>query len=186
VEEPLVLACHPSTPTDVVRRIEARVTRTGGVLAFTFSLDGALGRLRIPAPRAPRIAPMLWQHTCFEAFIALPDLPAYHEFNFAPSGEWVVYEFHSYRNAAGLGDETLDPGIAVRHRADRLELDARVRLDRLSPLHQSAPLRLGLSAVIEDHDGARSYWSLHHPAGAPDFHHTEALAVRLEPTGEEC
>ena len=181
------LTRHPSTPADAVRGISVRLRRSAdGGLALTFRLDADLARVRVPAPRRPCIAHQLWEHTCFEAFVAVDGAAAYHEFNFAPSGEWVVYEFHSYRNAAGLGDETLDPGIAVRHRADRLELDARVRLDRLSPLHQSAPLRLGLSAVIEDHDGARSYWSLHHPAGAPDFHHTEALAVRLEPTGEEC
>jgi len=184
VEEPLVLACHPSTPTDVVRRIEARVTRTRGVLVFTFSLDGALRRLRIPAPRAPRIAPMLWQHTCFEAFIALPDLPAYHEFNWAPSGEWAAHAFRRYRDGRPLDDETLAPAIAVRYPESRLELEATVQLGRLSAAHSDAVLRLALAAVVEEADGTLSYWALRHPPGRPDFHHAAGFAVRLErPTG---
>jgi hypothetical protein len=46
-------------------------------------------------------------------------------------------------------------------------------------------LRLGLAAVIEELDGARSYWALRHAPGAPDFHHVEGLALRLEPGSGE-
>jgi hypothetical protein len=181
------LTRHPSTPADAVRGLSVRVHRSAeGVLALAYCLDADIARICVPGPRSPAVAHQLWEHTCFEAFIAIAEATAYHEFNFAPSGEWAAYEFHSYRNVAGLGDEALDPRIAVRQGADRLELDARVALDRLSAVHRRAALRLGLSAVIEDHHGARSYWSLRHPAGPPDFHHAEALALRLEPTGEEC
>jgi hypothetical protein len=34
-------------------------------------------------------------------------------------------------------------------------------------------LRLGLSALIEDSDGGKSFWALAHPPGAPDFHHAD-------------
>lgn len=181
------LACHPSTPADAARGISVRVHRSAdGVLALAYCLDADMARIRVPAPRSPGIAHQLWEHTCFEAFVAIVDAAAYHEFNFAPSGEWAAYQFHSYRSAAGLGDEALDPRIVVRRGADRLELDAHVSLERLSPAHCRAALRLGLSAVVEERDGTCSYWSLCHPAGAPDFHHAEALALRLEPTGEEC
>ena len=42
-----------------------------------------------------------------------------------------------------------------------------------------APLRLGLSAVIEETDGTKSYWALAHPPGKPDFHHKDCFALTL-------
>ena len=85
----VTLNCHPETPTDAVRGIAARVCREpGGKLAVTYILKGNLDRLRVPAPRTPRSASRLWQHTCCEIFIACKGLPAYTEFNLSPSGEW--------------------------------------------------------------------------------------------------
>ena len=62
-------------------------------------------RIRVPPPGVPRIATDLWRHTCFEAFIAVEGLPAYHEFNFAPSGEWAIYAFAGYRDGGPLANE---------------------------------------------------------------------------------
>ena len=178
----VTLTCHPETPTDAVRGIAARVSRTpGGKLAVTYILDGNLDRLYVPAPRAPRIADRLWQHTCCEIFIAREGAPAYHEFNLSPSGEWGAYAFDGYRSrrADEPPAEALAPEVAVRGNASMLELDAVIRLDRLSELHTSAPLSLALSAVIENRDGVLSYWALRHPPGRPDFHHAEAFALAL-------
>ena len=136
------------------------------------------------SPDVPSIATQLWRHTCLEAFIAVEGQPAYHEFNFAPSGEWTVYAFSGYRNGGPLANEMMRPHIAVRSTGSRLELDTVVRLDRLSAVHQRAPLRIGLSAVIEASDGL-SYWALRHPAGKPDFHDPDGFALLLEPPGCE-
>ena len=174
---PAVLSCHPSTPTDAVRRLAARVTRTDGTLRITFTLDADVARLRIPAPRPPRIAPRLWQHTCFEAFVAA-DGPAYHEFNFAPSGEWAAYAFGRYRDGAPIAQD-LTPRITARRTVDRLELDAVVRLDWLPGLRTCTSLRLALCAVVEADNSVLSYWALKHAPGAPDFHHPEAFAWLL-------
>ncbi len=97
----------------------------------SYTLEGNLGRLRIAPPREPRRADWLWEHTCCEIFIGCKDLPAYHEFNLAPSGEWAAYAFTGYRNGVPLADEELDPRIAVRRAAGQLEIEARIRLDRL-------------------------------------------------------
>ena len=35
----------------------------------------------------------LWEHTCFEAFIALENSPAYLEVNLSPSGQWTSIRF---------------------------------------------------------------------------------------------
>jgi hypothetical protein len=178
----VTLTCHPETPTEAVRGITARVSRTPGKLAVSYVLDGDLDRLRVPEPRVPRIAGGLWEHTCCEIFIACKGLPAYYEFNLSPSGEWGVYAFDGYRSrrAGEPHAEGLAPEVAVRGTASRLELDAVIRLERLSALHSSAPLSLALSVVIEDSDGALSYWALRHPPGKPDFHHPEAFALHLQ------
>jgi len=143
----------------------------------TYILEGNLGRLRIAQPREPRRAGKLWEHTCCEIFIGRKDLPAYHEFNLAPSGEWAAYAFTGYRNGVPLADEELDPRIAVRRAAGQLEIEARIRLDRLG---YDGSLAIGLSAVVEDENGALSYWALSHPPGKPDFHHREAFALQLD------
>jgi hypothetical protein len=179
----VTLNCHPETPTDAVRGIAARVSRTPGAeLAVSYILDGDLDRLRVPAPRAPRSVSRLWEHTCCEIFIARKGLPAYYEFNLSPSGEWMAYAFDGYRSrrAGELHTEGLAPEVAVRGTASLLELDAVIRLDRLPTVHSNAPLSLALSAVIEDSDGALSYWALRHPPGKPDFHHPAAFALHLE------
>jgi hypothetical protein len=182
----VTLTCHPETRSEAVRSIGARVCRMpGGTLAVTYVLEGDLDRLRVPAPRPPRFADRLWQHTCCEIFIARKGLPAYHEFNLAPSGEWAAYAFARYRERAPLVRDRLDaeelnPRIAVRAGAKKLELDASIRLDRLSPIHSGAGLSLALSAVIEDRDGLLSYWALGHPPGKPDFHPTEAFLLELD------
>jgi cell wall-associated NlpC family hydrolase len=151
---------------------------------MTFRLDGDIPRIRIPPPGVPRINAELWRHTCFEAFIAVDGQPAYHEFNFAPSGEWCLYALSGYRNGGPAANETMRPRIAIRSTDSRLELDALVRLDSLSPIHPRASLRIGLSAVIEASDGL-SYWALRHPADKPDFHHADGFALLLEPPGPE-
>jgi hypothetical protein len=176
---------HPSTRAEAVRAIQVIVHRSASAeLRMTFRLDGDIPRVRVPLPGAPRIATQLWQHTCFEAFIAVEGQSAYHEFNFAPSGAWAVYAFSGYRNGGPLANETMRPHIAVRSTGSRLELDAVVGLDVLSAIHPHAPLRIGLSAVIETSDGL-SYWAIRHPADKPDFHNAAGFALLLEPVGPE-
>ena len=137
---------------------------------MTFTLDADLHRLRIPARRPPRFADRLWQHTCFEVFLARKGERAYREYNLAPSGEWASYAFSSYRKP-GKGEAR-----APRARFSRFDgrLEVRVRVEA------EGPLRVGLSAVIEEKSGALSYWALRHPPGRPDFHHRRAFALELE------
>ena len=178
----LALICHPSTPAGAVRRIEARARRAPKAkLELTYTLTGDLTRLRLPPPRERRFAERLWEHTCFEAFIKMEETAAYHELNFAPSGEWAVLSFAAYRKGAVLDDLALAPQMAVRSGDDQLALEATVQLDLLSAEYAQAALRIGLSAVIEAMDGTLSYWALRHPPGKPDFHHADAFALRLAP-----
>ena len=178
--------CHPETYTPAVEEIEARVGWTqDNALAFTYALKGDLMRLRIPLPQPLLRANRLWQHTCFEAFVALKGKPEYHEFNFAPSGQWAAYSFQRYRKRTPLGNDIPAPAprITVRKLANGLDLDAIVRLDSLPITQPGACLQLALSAVIEDKSGMLSYWALKHPAGKPDFHRRDAFTLDLERPG---
>ncbi|HLW69108.1 MAG TPA: DOMON-like domain-containing protein [Candidatus Binataceae bacterium] len=183
-EQYIDLSCHPSKPAESVRTVQVLVRRsTNAELQMTFRVDGDIDRIRIPSSSAPRIATQLWQHTCFEAFAAIAGQPAYHEFNFAPSGEWAVYAFSAYRNGSLLENQNLRPQIAVRATGSRLELTSLVRLDALPAFHPRVSLHLGLSAVIEASDGL-SYWALRHPADKPDFHDAAGFALLLDPQAQ--
>jgi hypothetical protein len=185
VEHWMDLRCHASTRPETVRAIGVLVRRSASAeLQMTFRLDGDIPRIWVSPPGVLRFATQLWRHTCFEAFIAVEGQPAYHEFNFAPSGDWAVYAFSGYRNGGPVANEMMRPHIAVRSTGSRLELDTLVRLDGLSAIHPRASLRIGLSAVIEASDGL-SYWALRHPADKPDFHNADGFALLLEAPGPE-
>jgi hypothetical protein len=174
------LKCHLSTRSQSVRAVQVLVRRSGSAqIQTSFRVHGDISRIRVAPPGVPRFAVQLWQHTCFEAFIAVEGQAAYHEFNFAPSGEWAVYAFRGYRNGDPLADQMLRPRIAVRSSANQFELDALVRLDFLSAIQRRASFRVGLSVVVEADDGL-SYWALRHPADKPDFHDAEGFAMLLE------
>ncbi|HEX7228333.1 MAG TPA: DOMON-like domain-containing protein [Candidatus Binatia bacterium] len=164
-----------------MRTIQARLSQVhDGGIAITYSLDGQISRLSLPAKSAPSRVDGLWQHTCFEAFVSVQGAPEYREFNFAPSGQWAAYAFQRYREGGPL-PQALDPQITVRTSTDRFELDALIFGESLSSLPMNARLLLGLSAVIEEDDGVVSYWALKHPPGPPDFHHASGFVLELEP-----
>ncbi len=174
------LVPHPSTAAAPVRAIGATVRReAAGTLHLTVRLDGYLAGIRVPTPVAPRFIVGLWNHTCFEAFIAADGDTAYCEFNLSPSGEWAAFAFTDYREIGALDPEPSPPRIRVETTADSLTLHASIALGELSSAYVAAPLLLGLSAVIETIDGALSYWSLAHPVGTPDFHHRETRTLRV-------
>ena len=173
------LVPHPSTPGAVALGVRAAAARTQqGQLALRYRIEGELGRLRIPPPRAPAPGERLWQHLCCEAFVAPASagagLGAYREFNFSPSGEWGAFEFQRYREGGPVA--VPDPRIAVRTDGQALELSASIEVG-------AAKLWLGLCVVIEEMDvalsGAFSYWALRHPAARPDFHHPDGFALEI-------
>jgi hypothetical protein len=148
-------------------------------LRICYLANGDMGTLKIPKKCSPRRVDRLWEHTCFEAFFRSDRVSSYYEFNFSPSGEWAAYSFRGYRDGGPIPDEGLSPEIIVHCTHDRIELDAVVRLDRLSTIRSGSTLRVGLSSVIEASDGTFSYWALKHPADKPDFHHPDSFALEL-------
>lgn len=153
-----------------MRSVRAEAARQGHALRLRFVLCGEVSRVVVPPPRTPRSANGLWQHTCCEAFIARDAGEAYQEINLSPSGEWAAYAFRAYREGAAC--PLADPGIVVRRETGTLELEAWVEVP-------ASPLRIGLSAVIEEAADRFAYWALRHAPGRPDFHHREAFALEL-------
>jgi hypothetical protein len=172
---------HPVMPCSALQRISAHLrVFPMSAIEIKFSLDGEIDKLLIPAQSAPRRTDNLWLHTSFEAFIAAPGNDRYLEFNFAPSGEWAIYQFDSYRK----GMKTLEapaPIITATRSASNVVVNVIVDLSVFPDLKNRAELRLGLSAVIENNDGALSYWALAHPPGKPDFHHRDSFTIALKP-----
>jgi hypothetical protein len=175
-----VLTAHPSTSNDAVRSIGVQIrAEQPDRLVLQFSLVADLSRVRVPPPCAGGRADLLWQHTCFEAFIAAGDARGYHEFNFSPSLEWAVYRFSAYREGMSTAEIGPTPKITVRRSDDELELESAVHLGQLADLRDARHLRIALAAVIEDENGRLSYWGLRHAPGKPDFHHVDAFALEV-------
>ena len=75
----------------------ANVELVGPVLRFSYRLRGELAAIAIPHRVPARRAERLWEHTCFEAFVAPGAGERYFELNFSPSTEWAAYELDGYR-----------------------------------------------------------------------------------------
>ena len=175
------LICHPATPAPAVRSVEATIrANPDGSIALFYCLRGDIVRLRIPEDCAPERMDQLWEHTCFEAFIAVRRESAYREFNFSPSGQWAAYGFFDYRKRDEAFVCKTAPVISSKQFAGRFELEAIIAPGVLP--RGSGPLEIGLAAVVESSDtvdGRHSYWALKHPAERPDFHHRDAFSLIL-------
>ena len=165
------LVPHPDFPPIAVTAIEADAWRDGERWYFRFLLDGT-SALVLPEPNAPGRADDLWKTTCFEAFVGDS---SYQEYNFSPSGQWAAYAFGSYRDARR--NSPTDAEVWLDGGETWISLEATITAN-LAP-----GISLGLSAVIEEEGGVKSYWALAHPPGAPDFHHRSCFAATLPSIG---
>ncbi len=171
------LRLHPGSVCQAVTRIEVEVAREGdGTLVLHYAVTGQTDDLRLPPVTAPARVDELWRHTCFEAFVRASTGTAYYEFNFSPSTQWAAYRFDDYRNGMRVAAEIGAPRIEVKRRRDASHYALRWNWVELSDLPRGAR-RLGLSAVIEEVGGRKSYWALAHPPGKPGFPSCRWLCV---------
>lgn len=203
------LAPHPDTPARAVPLVACSwVWRGAGDWAFDFKVGVPPAALSLPAPVAPGRADGLWRSTCFELFLLDPVTGGYREFNFSPSGEWAAYEFDSYREGMrALAIKTpritstnpVQFRLAMHARLRDLGVDEdfiRIMLEDDAPKAEPEQFALsailddptpndgrtwiaGISAVIEEASGRKSYWALAHPPGPPDFHHPDCFTLEL-------
>lgn len=166
---------HPDTPPASVRAVRIALTYDADKILLTASVDGQ-EKLAIPDWQSPARSDNLWKATCFEIFLNPAGAQQYFEFNFSPSCQWAAYIFDSYRD--GMRDLQLpvDPFIERGIEAGEdyvIEVD--LDLTSIPP----GALRMGLSAVIEERDGTKSYWALAHAPGPPDFHNSDCFIATL-------
>ncbi|HXG81240.1 MAG TPA: DOMON-like domain-containing protein [Sphingomicrobium sp.] len=131
-----------------------------------FRIRGDMSKLVIPPPAAPERADELWRTTCFELFVA-GEGQRYREFNFSPSGQWAAYDFDDYR--AGLRNSPAEVETEIYQSDKDLQVSAKIAAEFANPSH------VGMTAVIEETDGAIRYWATAFAPGKPDFH---AASVR--------
>jgi len=164
------LICHPGTTCPAVSELQVEIELDhNGNLQLRYQLTGDLTCLYIPAPEQPAAIDGLWEHTCFEAFTTLEGEESYHEFNFSPSGQYAGYAFSHYRIRTQWMP-TFAPDITCSKSNKIYQLQTMIASTDLPVNMAGKPFQLGLSAVIESHDGSLSYWALHHPSARPDFH----------------
>ena len=162
---------HPAFAPVKVQKLAVRWGRLSGhEMMLRFRLDGC-GALVLPPRAEPARADGLWQTTCAELFLALPE-GRYREFNFSPSGEWAAYDFHGYRT----GMSEYQPA-----RPPRIETDQGLSVSTLTVfLPESEFAGIGfaaLSAVIEEQGGRKSYWAARHGGEKPDFHNPACFTL---------
>jgi len=172
------LLAHPRTPCPLVRALEVTLARDrAGDLHLDFALTGDVVSLRVPEAGAPARRDGLWRHTCFEAFFAPGSGTGYREFNFSPSGDWAAYDFRGLREGVASPDLSRPPRIDVVVHDHVLRLSVSLAA---ADVCVSGTLHAGLTAVVEDVSGARSYFALAHPRAEPDFHDPAGFALRLD------
>jgi hypothetical protein len=177
-----LLRLHPDSRCFATAHIEVEVARPrADSLVLSYMVTGKMSDVRMPSVMAAGRSDELWQHTCFEAFVRASSGAAYYELNFAPSTEWAAYRFSSYRSGMCVAAEISAPAIEVRSSPDCYTLRVSLDLTCLSGLPRNALWYLGLSTLIEDTSGHKSYWALAHPPGKPDFHHADCFALEFSP-----
>jgi len=174
----LNLVPHPATPPSEPFKVWVNVEHSAAFSATAttniwFGIGAPASRFVIPEPVEPRRADDLWRTTCFEAFLRVPGAKSYREWNFAPSGEWAAYDFTAYREGR-TDPEVAAPYIRVEDNFTWWAFGATISVDA------KGAWEFGLSAVLEEKDGPKSYWALAHPAGdKPDFHDAACFAAHL-------
>ena len=175
----LNLVPHPATPpSEPPFKLWASVDHAGsfGATATTniwFGIGAPASRFVIPEADEPSRADELWKTTCFEAFLREAEDQAYHEWNFAPSGSWAAYDFTGYRDGMTSPDIASAPYIRMEDNLTWWTLGATIAVEA------GKSWMLGLSAVLEEQDGTKSYWALAHPSESPDFHHPDCFVAKL-------
>jgi len=169
------LICHPAHPATAVTRIHARITGlTSDWLTLRWSVEGAQ-EIVVPPFAGRARSDGLWQTTCFELFVRMPAATGYAEFNLSPSERWAAYDFARYREGMADRPAPRAPVCAPRRGGSILIFDAAIPSSALPAL----PWDYGLTAVIEEAGGYKSYWAIAHPEQKPDFHDPACMPARL-------
>lgn len=169
------LIAHPAFPPLAVSSVEARVLqRDSQWLRVRWRIESA-SRLVLPPFVGRKRRDELWKTTCFELFLKEPGSHSYTEWNLSPSEGWNAYDFAGYRDGmserpvSGAPDCTMRPGKAFA------VFDAAIPARMIAGGEQE----MGITCVLEEEGGVKSFWAMKHAKDQPDFHDPACFAARL-------
>ncbi|MXO64446.1 DOMON-like domain-containing protein [Altericroceibacterium endophyticum] len=167
------LKAHPAHDPISVSAVKAGFgIHPQGFLMLRYRIENA-AQVKLPVGEARGRADGLWQTTCAELFLRYAS-GSYREFNFSPAGEWSAYDFSGYRSGRSDYDPLEWPEI------DCLEADGALIITVILQGQELAGAdAAGLSMVIEEEGGVKSYWALAQESAEPDFHNAACFAVPL-------
>jgi len=150
-----------------------------------YHLEGDLTCIFLPKlKRNPKLKDRLWEHTCFEAFLAWGDHPSYWEVNLSPSGDWNTIYFERYRVQKKVDAVSSVEFQVLKNSKTQFQCLAEVDIpltleENVSHSLDSSPLWVSLTAVIEEKNQTLSYWANHHEGNDPDFHLRKSFNLLL-------
>ncbi len=172
---------YPGLPAPSAVRVSGTAWRDGATLELTWQLEGPEASFSVPATAEnPKRTGDLWEQTCFEVFLAVPDRPGYREFNLSPAGHWNVFRFASYRSGPEEEEAFAALPFSVSSQLGVCSVSARIDTTRLGC--GMDPWLLAIATVVAEPEGRLSYWALSHPGQQPDFHHAGAFVLHLAPS----
>lgn len=172
------LVPHPGAlPADPGLKLWANVDYAGSLgqtatANIWFGVGAPAERFVIPEGEPGR-EDELWKTTCLEAFLREAGRKGYREWNFAPSGQWAAYNFSTPRKGMKNADLERPPYIRMEDNLTWWAVGATFAVEA------DKQWELGLSAVLEEKDGTKSYWALAHGGDKPDFHDPGCFIGRL-------
>ena len=202
------LLVHPQSGRIPRHHVSVHIPRSLSTSAeeweIHYEVSGAQA-VRWPPKRSPRgeRRDELWNTTCLELFVQPSSGPSYVEWNFSPSLDWACYEFSAYRRRsleARMRTES-PPRLEIQQLGDVFNMKVRLRNpfctffdgdkestvdalvsqqfsnNLLGPLDEVSAM--GLTAVIEEVDGAKFYWALQHSSKQADFHRAQDWLAKL-------
>ena len=166
---------HPDHPPLGVSSVEARIIgRDANWLRVRWRVEGTQ-QLVVSAFAGRGRTDDLWQTTCFELYLKPRGGEAYCELNLSPSERWNAYDFDGYRLGMRERPFPREPECTIRQGSSFAIFDAAIPIAGLP----EADCAMGLSAILEEQGGVKSYWALTHGEGKPDFHAPACFAAEL-------
>ncbi|GFM29552.1 DOMON-like domain-containing protein [Novosphingobium sp. PY1] len=161
------LTYHPAHPPAHIRSVETRfIGFDHEWVRVRWKILGA-ARLVVPPFAGRGRDDGLWNTTCFELFLQTPGDKAYVELNLSPSERWNAYDFEGRREGMAERPMPREPECTMRKGTDMAIFDAAIPAAGLP----ARPWHCGLTAVLEEEGGVKSFWALSHAnPDAPDFH----------------
>ncbi len=180
----LSLYCHPDSYCGAVDDILVHLSLSAsGHLILKYIIKGDIDGLNLPHHAKPEREDELWAETCMEVFLQPKGGQSYTEMNFSPSSKWAIYKFKNHRKKLPDPEIASPPVIRTHLENASLTLFADIDLSQFSELSRDITLNIGLSAVIEELSGRKSFWALAHSTDEPDFHNSDCFIHQLRAAG---